>query len=207
MASGEQELEVKFCIRDLSAFEEKVKKLGAVLVQPRTHEINLRFDTPDNSLTNSYQVLRLRQDTESRLTYKGPGELLGGVRLRREIEFSVSDFKSAQSLLEALGYQVAFMYEKYRSVYKLDNLLVMFDEMPIGYFLELEGENPEIIQSTSLKLGLKWETRILDSYTALFNTVKETCGLKIRDLNFDNFKGLQIKPDMMNLVYAEIDNS
>ena len=205
MASGEQELEVKFLVVDLSPFEEKLKQFGATLVQPRTHEINLRFDTPDQSLTRSYQVLRLRQDQEARLTYKGPGELLEGIRLRREIEFSVSDFKSAQSFLEALGYQVSFMYEKYRAVYNLDDVLVMLDEMPIGYFLELEGPNPEVIISANQKLGLKWETRILDSYTALFDRVRESCGLKFRDLNFANFNGLQITPETMNLEYSEAD--
>ncbi|MEN6298855.1 MAG: class IV adenylate cyclase, partial [Anaerolineaceae bacterium] len=181
------------------------KQLNATLIQPRTHEINLRFDTPDQSLSRSYQVLRLRQDQEARLTYKGPGEVLEGVRIRREIEFSVSDFRSAQSFLEALGYQVIFMYEKYRSVYDFNDMLVMLDEMPVGYFLELEGANPEIILSTSQILGLRWETRILDSYTVLFDRVRQSCGLNIRDLSFDNFRGIEIKPEMMDLVYAEAD--
>ncbi len=205
MAANEQELEVKFYVKNLLPFEQKLKQLNATLTQPRTHEINLRFDTPDQSLSRSYQVLRLRQDQEARLTYKGLGEILEGVRIRREIEFSVSDFKSAQSFLEALGYQVIFMYEKYRSVYCFNDMLVMLDEMPVGYFLELEGANPEIILSTSQILGLRWETRILDSYTVLFDRVRQSCGLNIRDLSFDNFQGIEIKPEKMNLVCAEAD--
>jgi len=205
MPANEQELEVKFYVKNLLPFEQKLKQLNATLIQPRTHEINLRFDTPDQSLSRSYQVLRLRQDQEARLTYKGPGEVLEGVRIRREIEFSVSDFRSAQSFLEALGYQVIFMYEKYRSVYRFNDMLVMLDEMPVGYFLELEGANPEIILSTSQILGLRWETRILDSYTVLFDRVRQSCGLNIRDLSFDNFRGIEIKPEMMDLVYAEAD--
>lgn len=203
MASGEQELEVKFYVVDLTPFEKQLIQFRAALIQPRTHEINLRFDTPDQSLTRSYQVLRLRQDQEARLTYKGPGELLGGVRLRREIEFSVSDFKSAQSFLEALGYQISFMYEKFRSVYNLNNVLVTLDEMPYGNFLELEGPNPEIILTASQKLGLKWEARILDSYTFLFDNVRQACGLKFRDLSFDNFKGMKITPENLHVIYSE----
>lgn len=205
MPANEQELEVKFYVKNLLPFEQKLKQLNATLIQPRTHEINLRFDTPDQSLSRSYQVLRLRQDQEARLTYKGPGEVLEGVRIRREIEFSVSDFRSAQSFLEALGYQVIFMYEKYRSVYRFNDMLVMLDEMPVGYFLELEGANPEMILSTSQILGLRWETRILDSYTVLFDRVRQSCGLNIRDLSFDNFQGIEIKPEKMNLVCAEAD--
>lgn len=205
MASGEQELEVKFYVVGLSPFENRLTQLGAVLTQPRTHEINLRFDTPDQSLTRAFQVLRLRQDQEARLTYKGPGELLEGVRLRREIEFSVSDYKAAQSFLEALGYQVSFMYEKFRAVFNLNNVLVTLDEMPFGYFLELEGPNPASILSTSQILGLRWDARILDSYTMLFDRVRLACGLKFRDLSFVNFEGMQISPDMLNVVYSEVD--
>jgi len=206
MASGEQELEVKFYVVDLTTFEKLLNQFGAKLVQPRTHEINLRFDTPDQSLTRSSKVLRLRQDQEARLTYKGPGEIIDGVRLRREIEFSVSDYKAAQSFLEALGYQVSFMYEKYRSVYNLDDVLVTLDEMPYGFFLELEGPNPELILSSSQKLGLKWEARINDSYTELFERVRRACGLKIRDLSFANFVGRQISPEMLDVKYSETYN-
>ncbi len=205
MASGEQELEVKFYVVSLLPFENKLKQLGAILTQPRTHEINLRFDTPDQSLTRSYQVLRLRQDQQARLTYKGPGEVLSGVRLRREIEFSVSDFKAAQSFLEALGYQVSFMYEKYRAQYNLDNVGVTLDEMPYGYFLELEGPDPESILSTSQKLALKWDARILDSYTFLFDRVRQNLNLTFRDLSFANFEGIQISPDILNVAYSEAD--
>jgi adenylate cyclase class 2 len=205
MANGEQELEVKFYVKSLLVFENRLSKLGAVLTQPRTHEINLRFDTPDQSLTRSNQVLRLRQDQEARLTYKGPGEVLGGVRARREIEFSVSDFKAAQSFLEALGYQVGFMYEKYRAQYDLGNVIVTLDEMPYGYFLELEGPDPESILLTSQRLSLRWGARILDSYTLLFERVRDNCGLTFRDLSFANFVGMQISPEMLNVIYSDVE--
>jgi adenylate cyclase class 2 len=203
MASGEQELEVKFYVRDLLPFENRLIELGAILQQPRTHEINLRFDTQDQSLTRSYKVLRLRQDQQARLTYKGPGELMEGVRARREIEFSVSDFKAARSFLEALGYQVSFMYEKFRTTYDLDNVLVTLDEMPYGNFLELEGPDPRSILLTSKKLALLWETRIVDSYTLLFDRLRQNLKLTFRDLNFANFEGLLISPDMLDIAYAE----
>ncbi len=135
--------------------------------QPRTHEVNLRFDTPDQALTRSLQVLRLRQDSKARLTYKGPGRDEGGVRLRQEIEFIVSDFDEARSLFEALGYEIAMMYEKYRTVYELGEVHVTLDEMPFGAFAELEGPDPTSIQAAAQRLGLNWQARVLDSYTAI----------------------------------------
>jgi inorganic triphosphatase YgiF len=59
----DQELEVKFYVRELAVVEARLTHLGAKLVQPHTHEFNLRFDTPDHKLALSFQVLRLRQDT------------------------------------------------------------------------------------------------------------------------------------------------
>ena len=82
MSGKGQELEVKFYLDDLPTLEDRLRQIGARLVQKRVYESNLRFDTPDGELTRSYQVLRLRQDTAARLTYKGPGSTQDGVKAR-----------------------------------------------------------------------------------------------------------------------------
>lgn len=187
----DQELEVKFIVSDLSAVESRLQSLGAQLVQPRTHEVNLRLDTPDLALTKSLQVLRLRQDSLARVTYKGPGRDESGVRIRQELEFVVSDFDTARNLFKALGYDVAMMYEKYRTVYDLEEVHVTLDEMPYGDFIEVEGLSPEVIQSVSRMLTVDWEARVLDSYTALFEQLREVVGFAFRDLSFDNFTDFQ----------------
>jgi len=64
------------------------------------------------------------------------------------------------------------MYEKYRTSYKLDGVLVTLDEMPFGNFSELEGPDAESIRRVAEKLGVNWEARIADSYTALFAHLK-----------------------------------
>ena len=72
MNNQSQEIETKFYLRNRHNFEEKLISLKAELVQPRVHELNLRFDTPDRTLTREKRVLRLRQDDQARMTYKGP---------------------------------------------------------------------------------------------------------------------------------------
>jgi adenylate cyclase class IV len=62
------EKEVKFYLSDLSSYENRLRSLGAVLLQPRTRELNYRFDTKDLNLSRSQQVLRLRQDQKNILT-------------------------------------------------------------------------------------------------------------------------------------------
>jgi adenylate cyclase class 2 len=192
MSKSDQELEVKYYLASLAELEGRLKRLGARLAQPRVHEVNLRFDTPASDLSRSLRVLRLRRDSEARVTFKGPGSEVGGARLRQELEFTVSDFDTARALFEALGYQVYLMYEKYRTTYELNGVLVTLDEMPYGSFAEIEGPDGDRIQAAAQSLGLDWANRILDSYTTLFDRVQEALGLAFRDLSFANFQGVEV---------------
>jgi adenylate cyclase class 2 len=194
MTTNDQESEVKYYISDLPALERRLQSLGAQLVQPRVHEINLRFDVADGELVKTGQVLRLRQDSEARLTYKGPSQTEEGVRVRQEIEFIVSDHRAARAFLEALGYHVSMGYEKYRTSYDLGGAHVVLDEMPYGDFTEIEGPDPAIIQAVNQRLGLDWEARVPESYTVLFELLREKLGLPFTDLTFENFQQLSISP-------------
>jgi adenylate cyclase class 2 len=197
-----KELEVKFYLSRRKELEVKLDTLGQMSA-PRVYEVNLRFDTPDLSLTANGNLLRLRRDTKTRITYKGGGSVEGGARLRQELEFTVSDFDTAKALFEALGYQVYTMYEKYRTTYMLGNVEVDLDEMPTGDFLEIEGPDGESIQRAAQQLGLNWDARILDSYTMLFEHVRGQLGLGFRDLSFENFKGMKISPDVLGVMIAD----
>jgi adenylate cyclase class 2 len=203
MSNTDSELEVKFYLSRRKVTEEKLSSMGQ-LVAPRVHEVNLRFDTPDLSLSAKGRLLRLRMDTRARVTYKGEGSEEGGARLRKELEFTVSDFDTAKALFEALGYLVYTMYEKYRTTYKLENVEVALDEMPTGDFLEIEGPDGESIQRMANQLGLNWEARILDSYTMLFERLRGRLGFGFRDLSFENFNGMQISPDELGVMVADL---
>ena len=203
MGQNQQELEIKLYLADLPALKGKLEISGAKLIEARLHEINLRFDLPDGELTRKAQVLRLRQDTAARMTYKGPGETIDGVHARREIEFTVGDFQSAQLLLESLGYQVSLMYEKYRTTYSLDGLQVTLDEMPYGNFSEIEGTDTSAIHHAAMKLDLSWEARILESYTTLFDQLQEKLGLTFQNLSFVNFAELNITPEDLGVIPAD----
>jgi adenylate cyclase class 2 len=203
MSSRGEELEVKFYLRDREALEARLVRLGARLVQARLHEVNLRFDTPSGELSASHRVLRLRQDAEARLTYKGPGQVQDGVQARQEYEFIVSDYAMAKALFESLGYQVLLMYEKYRTTYGIGSVVVTLDEMPFGVFAEIEGPDGKSIQAFAGRLGLDWERRILDSYIALFERLRSGQGYTFRDLSFANFQGLDVSPSELGLLPAD----
>jgi adenylate cyclase class 2 len=197
------ELEVKFYISNRSKLESILDNLGKVSA-PRVLEVNLRFDTPDQTLTPAGKLLRLRKDTRARVTYKGPGVSEGGANLRQELEFTVSDFDTARKLFEALGYQVYMMYEKYRTTYQVGALEVVLDELPTGNFAEIEGPDAASIHDLAQQLGLDWERRTMDSYTVLFERARQNLGLVFTDLSFGNFGGISVSPESMGIQPADV---
>ena len=205
MVPADKEFEVKFYLANKGNLQKTLKNLGASLVQTRTHEHNLRFDTVEGTLTSNQQVLRLRKDHANHLTYKGPNDVETGVSIRTEIEFSVDNFEKAQNFLEALGYRVSMIYEKYRTVYELSGTLITIDEMPFGDFAEIEGIDRANIENVSNQLGLIWEHRSLESYAVLFEIVKKNLNLSFRDLTFENFAGIKIDASHFALSSADAD--
>ena len=204
-----QEIEAKFYVRDLEKIRRRLQELEALLIQPRVLEMNIRFDLPDGGLSSERRVLRLRQDTEAKLTYKSASTGEQGVLSRAEIEFVVEDFEKAKAFLEALGYQSIFYYEKYRTTYtlELDSLLsetqkrasglqschIMLDELPYGNFVEIEGETPESIRAVADLLNVKWDTAIPTSYHTLFVQLCEKHpDLDPKTLSFAALDGLNV---------------
>jgi len=187
-----QEIEAKFYVRDLKKIEMCLQDLEAHLIQPRVFETNIRFDLPDSGLRSKGQVLRLRQDIETRLTYKGSGTSQQGIVNRTEIEFVVEDFEKAKDFLEALGYQKLLQYDKYRTTYELSNCHIMLDVLPYGNFVEIEGEDSVTIQEVANKLNLNIQAAISESYSSLFERVCRKLRLTFTDLTFANFNGITV---------------
>ncbi len=198
------EQEVKFYLMHLTRLEQRLLRHGAVLEHPRVLEVNLRFDTPDGALTSQRKVLRLRQDSRARMTYKSPMLPGQAVSIREEIEFEVSDFNAARALLEALGYQVSVMYEKYRTTYHFMGTHVTLDEMPYGSFAEIEGQSTAQIQSAAAALRLDWQARTLDSYLAIFYRTRQALNLTAEHLSFAAFSGVAVAPQHLGILPADL---
>lgn len=201
--AADQEIEIKLYVLDLSRVESRLLALGAELAQPRTHELNLRFDRPDGALTRQGQLVRLRQDKIARLTYKGPPSGLEGVRVRQEIEFTVGDFQAARRFLEALGFGVSMIYEKYRREYHLEGLHIALDELPYGDFVEIEGPDSASIRLACARLELDFSAGIPESYTMLFERWRQRTQHTQRDLVFANFQALKVTPEELGVRPAD----
>ncbi|MFN8452924.1 MAG: class IV adenylate cyclase [Anaerolineae bacterium] len=192
MASDNVENEVKLYVPDLAAVARRVEAAGGTLKAPRVYERNVRYDDAARSFNASGTVLRLRQDTRARLTYKD-GERLSGEygSSRFEAEVEVSDFANMETILGKLGYHPVMVYEKYRTTYALHDAEVTLDEMPYGNFVEIEGDEAAIRRCVEA-LRLHDARRMAASYTVLFKFVKRNLGLDFADLTFENFKGIAV---------------
>ena len=203
MAEDQREIEAKFFISSLSQIERLLHKLNGRLLSARTFEVNVRFDTRHRDLSRAGRVLRLRKDYAARLTYKGDSQVLNGALSRREIEFVVEDFDSARQFIEALGYEVVFIYEKYRTTFEYHGVQIMLDELPYGNFIEIEGEL-EMLHPVANELKLEWSKAIPASYHRLFERLRRSRGLAFRDLTFENLKGIRVSPKEMMIEFAEM---
>lgn len=203
MSESGREIEVKFYIQDLKKIEARLQDWGAQLIQARVLETNIRFDLPDARLRSEGRVLRLRQDTEARFTYKGASKKGEGILSREEIEFTVGDFEKARRFLEALGYQKSAYYEKYRATYQMSETFIMLDELPYGNFLEIEGQNDSSIRTMAEQLNLDWNSAVATSYLALFERVCKTLKLSYRELSFTNFAGIKVGPADLGIQAAD----
>lgn len=180
------EIEVKLYVPDLAQAAATLETQGAVLTAPRVFERNLRYEDPVGSFAQRGIVLRLRQDSRVRLTYKDASELIDGVLKRFEAEVEVSDFDTLDLILRKLGYVQQMIYEKYRTTYMLDGAEIVLDELPYGNFVEIEGPLDKI---NALVQRLGWTTypRVTLSYTSLFQRLRERHGLTAQNLTFADF--------------------
>lgn len=204
MSTNSQETEVKFYVQNLQRIQMRLLELKAHLIQPRVHEINLRFDNLNGDLRREFNVLRLRKDTEAKFTFKGPSkERENGVSSRREIEFTVGDFDKAQQFLEALGFIPVVFYEKFRTTYDLNDIHIMLDELPYGKFVEIEGENIETLQEVANLLNLNWKAMVKAGYHALFDRVADKFKLDSSQLRFKALDSIHITADDLGVTSAD----
>ncbi len=180
------EIEVKFHIGDSESIRRRLIGLGAASLG-QVFEKNLCYEDAANSLQAKGCLLRLRQDSACRLTYKcPPTESSTDFKIYRELEVTVSDARSTDAILNAVGFRAVQSYEKWRESFVLENVQICIDTMPFGSFLEIEG--PRVpIKDTARSLGLRWEERILTNYLAIFHFLRRKFQWPFSDVTFDNF--------------------
>lgn len=90
-------------------------------------------------------VLRLRRvGPRSILTFKERRASDSAIKHHREDETEVKDADALASILDALGYAPALVYEKRRTTFRVAGAEVVLDELPFGLFVEIEADENSI---------------------------------------------------------------
>ena len=181
-----REIEIKLRIESMAAARTRVRRLGFRPLGPRELERNIVFDTPAQTLRNSQQLLRLRsKGGRWWLTYKNRPEPDSRHKIRQEMEIELPEGQQLAAILDRLGYQPAFEYQKFRTEYQQPARegKLLLDETPIGNFIELEGD-PRWIDQTASELGYGTRDYILASYGALYFAWCQERGIPAEDMVF-----------------------
>ena len=177
------ETEVKFRIGRAGPYEEKLRKLGAKLIESGL-ERNIKYK--GNGLEKTKDLLRLRTfGGKCIITHKSrPKNAPNHLKVREETEIVADSCDNAKKILERLGYRKSWIYEKKRQVWVLDGVEVLIDELPlIGNFIEIEGSEKEIAAAAK-KLGFDMKNALTVNYMEEYNEWRKANGLPKEDLVF-----------------------
>jgi adenylate cyclase, class 2 len=102
-------------------------------------------------LEEKLAFLRLRKtDTINILTYKEKVVTNGDFKHQIEFETNVSDVEATEHIIEKLGYKLSVVYEKHRKAWQLGNVEIVLDELPFGYYMEIEGSMKDILKAEKM---------------------------------------------------------
>jgi adenylate cyclase class 2 len=119
------------------------------------------------NLESGRRILRLRRVAgRAALTLKERQPSADAIKRQREEETEVGDADTLDAILRALGYAPALVYEKRRETWHLGEVEVVLDELPFGWFAEIEGAADAIIE-TERQLALEAATAEQRTYPDL----------------------------------------
>jgi adenylate cyclase, class 2 len=182
------EIEVKLACDTLDRLQRA--NLDLQIVAVRHFEDNWLLDSKDQELFKQGAALRVRSvDNKGVLTYKGVvhDSETSILKVREEIESAVDAPEKVVELFERLGFHRSFRYQKYRTVYNLagadKSLTVTFDETPMGNFIEIEGDEDDVLQTLQVA-GFSADEIIRESYPELQAHRCQQRGIPLEDLIF-----------------------
>lgn len=185
------QLEIEIKLRcsgpEIEQLPERLLALGFNIAEEESFEHNVVFDTPERELKGRKMLLRLRRKAgQVILTMKRPvsKEIKSeNYKIREEIEVDVSDYDNTRAILQGLGYEVFFIYEKYRTEYLMESedgpVMLMVDRTPIGYFVEIEAAATQI-DRVAAQLGYGKGDYVTDNYYTLFRRRHPTGNMQFK---------------------------
>ena len=153
-----------------------VEKLEGTLLRDRRLQDDYLLDLPNGNLKHRGCTLRVRIEKHdpidkptsdsATLTFKGP-PLPDIMKVREELETTISNGELLLRILLKSGWNVSFRYQKYRKEFQKDDVVIAIDETPVGTFIELEGKETTITR-LARTLGHTTDDYVIASYRQLY---------------------------------------
>lgn len=151
-------------------------RLVALGAEFRGEEFETNSLYAGGKLDENQSILRVRQINETAiLTYKEAISTQSSIKSRREDETEVDDGEALHRILTALGFTVSLVYEKRRRTFDFAGCEVVIDELPFGWFAEIEGDTRAIEEAEKI-VELTSATVEQDSYLTLTARYGVRCG-------------------------------
>ncbi|MDR1270758.1 MAG: class IV adenylate cyclase [Planctomycetaceae bacterium] len=158
------EVEMKFRVDNIKAFEERLKVLGGNL-GAMMEEVDLFYQHPQRDFSVTDECLRIRRrklpnGTEEKfLTYKGP-KMDRETKTRREIEIRLDSQEPWETMLELLGFQAKDTVRKFRRRSEL-SILNQLVEVVLDFLPELEksDDGGTFVELEAMASESDWEKK------------------------------------------------
>lgn len=148
----------------------------AVLIEATLNEFGAEFQGTGFEVNVIYgggkldadgAVLRIRHlATGSTLTYKRRVGDQSAIKRQTEFETVIGDPAAMTEIAAALGFVPRVVYEKRRRTWKFGSVEVVIDELPFGWFMEIEGAVTAIGEA-EVMLGAEEIEAVQSTYPAL----------------------------------------
>jgi adenylate cyclase class 2 len=160
------ELEIKYKVKEFSV--EFIETLGFIKSK-KSHQID-RYFIVNETFNEKRTYLRLRQDVLKEKFSFDLHQIISDIATD-EIEIALhssDDFLKTERILDILGYPFVCEVNKYRIVYKKDNINLVLDKVEnLGNFIEIEmignetQNNEDILLQVAQQLSLKDNDRVV----------------------------------------------
>ncbi|HEY6805527.1 MAG TPA: class IV adenylate cyclase [Pyrinomonadaceae bacterium] len=138
------EIEKKYRLTDTTrgAVVEKLSALG-IKSAGTVFEINSIYTNA--LLLEQDAIVRIRRiDERTILTFKKRFPSPAGIKHQLEEETDVEDAEALEAIFSYLGLHTSLVYEKRRQTWDYHDCEIALDELPFGWFMEIEGAEDQI---------------------------------------------------------------
>ncbi len=175
-----KEIEIKFAVDNEGKMISRLIAAGAEKVSEGL-EHNEVFD--NGEIRHKGILLRLRKTKNKNvLTFKTTIKK-AEFKEANEIEIEISDFERMKEILQGLGYDIFWIYEKQKTKFILGGTIISLDRLPFATFIEIEGSEAGI-RSAIAKLGLDPAKGIKETYLELYKNYCKKTDDEIENLVF-----------------------